>query len=99
VISSSQGLYLYTNTKKRTHTNTKHPCPEWDSKTEYALDCSATVTGICFSLVELICPSSNGSTVSVLAFCSCVSLWLVSDFLMQLLRPSLNSLLYSFNFL
>jgi hypothetical protein len=31
VISSSQGLYLYTNTEKRTHnTNTKHPCPEWD---------------------------------------------------------------------
>jgi hypothetical protein len=25
-------LYLYTNTEKRTHnTNTKHPCPEWDS--------------------------------------------------------------------
>jgi hypothetical protein len=33
VISSSQGLYLYTITKKRTHnTNTKHPCPERDSK-------------------------------------------------------------------
>jgi hypothetical protein len=33
VISSSQGMYLYTNTEKRTHThrNTKHPCPEWDS--------------------------------------------------------------------
>jgi hypothetical protein len=32
VISSLQGLYLYTNTEKRTHnTNTKHPCPEWDS--------------------------------------------------------------------
>jgi hypothetical protein len=29
VISSSQGLYVYTNTN--THTNTKHPCPEWDS--------------------------------------------------------------------
>jgi hypothetical protein len=29
MISSSQGLYLYTNTEKRTHdTNTKHPCPE-----------------------------------------------------------------------
>jgi hypothetical protein len=28
VISSSQGLYLYTNTEKRIHnTNTKHPCP------------------------------------------------------------------------
>jgi hypothetical protein len=27
VISFSQGLYLYTNTEKRTHnTNTKHPC-------------------------------------------------------------------------
>jgi hypothetical protein len=25
MISSSQGLYLYTNTEKRTHTNTKHP--------------------------------------------------------------------------
>jgi hypothetical protein len=35
VISSSQGLYLYTNTEKRAraHTNTKHPCPEWDSNT------------------------------------------------------------------
>jgi hypothetical protein len=31
VISSSQGLYLYINTEKRTHTNTKHPCPGWDS--------------------------------------------------------------------
>jgi hypothetical protein len=31
VISSSQGLFLYTNTEKRTYTNTKHPCPEWDS--------------------------------------------------------------------
>jgi hypothetical protein len=32
VISSSQDLYVYTNTEKRTHnTNTKHPCPEWDS--------------------------------------------------------------------
>jgi hypothetical protein len=30
VISSSLGLYLYTNTEKRTHnTNTEHPCPEW----------------------------------------------------------------------
>jgi hypothetical protein len=29
VISSSQGLYLYTNTEKRIHNiNTKHPCPE-----------------------------------------------------------------------
>jgi hypothetical protein len=28
VISSSQGIYLYTNTEKRTHTNTKHACPE-----------------------------------------------------------------------
>jgi hypothetical protein len=31
VISSSQGFYMYKNTEKRTHTNTKHPCPEWDS--------------------------------------------------------------------
>jgi hypothetical protein len=32
VISSSQGLYLYTNTEKRTHnTNTKHSCPRQDS--------------------------------------------------------------------
>jgi hypothetical protein len=31
VISSSQGLYLYRNTEKRTYTNTKHPCPEWGS--------------------------------------------------------------------
>jgi hypothetical protein len=29
VISSSQGLYLYKNTEKRTHnTNTTLPCPE-----------------------------------------------------------------------
>jgi hypothetical protein len=33
VISSSQSLYLYTNTEKHTHnTKTKHPCKEWDSK-------------------------------------------------------------------
>jgi hypothetical protein len=32
VISSSQGLYLFTNTEKHTYTNTKHSCPEWDSK-------------------------------------------------------------------
>jgi hypothetical protein len=32
VISSSQGLYLYTNTEKRKqNTNTKYPCPEWVS--------------------------------------------------------------------
>jgi hypothetical protein len=32
VISSSQGLGLYTNTEKRTYnTNTKHPCPECES--------------------------------------------------------------------
>jgi hypothetical protein len=31
VISSSQGLYLYTNTEKRTHTNTKRPYPGWYS--------------------------------------------------------------------
>jgi hypothetical protein len=31
VISSSQGLYLYTNIEKRTHTHTKHPCSECDS--------------------------------------------------------------------
>jgi hypothetical protein len=31
VISSSQGLYLYTNTEKPIYTNTKHPCPELDS--------------------------------------------------------------------
>jgi hypothetical protein len=31
VISSSQVLYLYTNTEKRAHNaNTKHPSPEWD---------------------------------------------------------------------
>jgi hypothetical protein len=35
VISSPQGLYLYTNIEKRTHTiNTKYPCPEWDSNTQ-----------------------------------------------------------------
>jgi hypothetical protein len=57
VISSSQGLYLYTNTEKRTHnTNTKHQCPEWDSNprswrpranTVHSLYRSATVTGCC----------------------------------------------------
>jgi hypothetical protein len=32
VISSSQGLYLYTNTEKRTHNkNTNRPCPVRDS--------------------------------------------------------------------
>jgi hypothetical protein len=32
VISSSQGLYLYIKTEKRTHnTNTKHSYPGWDS--------------------------------------------------------------------
>jgi hypothetical protein len=30
VISSSQGLYLYTNKEKRTYTN-RHPYPEWNS--------------------------------------------------------------------
>jgi hypothetical protein len=36
VISSSQDLYLYTNTEKRTHnTNTKHPCQEWDSNPRF----------------------------------------------------------------
>jgi hypothetical protein len=39
VISSSQGLYLYTNTEKRTHThtNTNHPCPGWDSNRQSRL--------------------------------------------------------------
>jgi hypothetical protein len=55
VISLSQGLYLYTNTEKRTHnTNTIHPCHSGiqthcptsaHAKTVHALDCSATVTG------------------------------------------------------
>jgi hypothetical protein len=56
VISLSQGLYLYTNTEKRTHTNTTHPIP-WvrfeptiaaseRAKTVHALDRSATVTVI-----------------------------------------------------
>jgi hypothetical protein len=53
VISSSQGLYLYTNTEN-TYTNTKHPCPEWDSNTRtqlpserrHASDRSASVTGV-----------------------------------------------------
>jgi hypothetical protein len=36
VISSSQCLYLYTNTEKRTHnTNTKHQFREWDSSTRF----------------------------------------------------------------
>jgi hypothetical protein len=30
VISSSQGLYLYTKRNAHIHTSTKHPCPEWD---------------------------------------------------------------------
>jgi hypothetical protein len=37
VISSSQGLYLHTNTEKRTHTNTTHPCPDWDSNSRSQL--------------------------------------------------------------
>jgi hypothetical protein len=41
VISSSQGLYLYTNTEKythtHTHTNTKHICPGWDSNPRFRL--------------------------------------------------------------
>jgi hypothetical protein len=55
VISSSQGLYLYTNTEKRTYnTNTKQPCPEEDSnpqsrrsreRRQFMPDRSATVTG------------------------------------------------------
>jgi hypothetical protein len=46
VISSSQGLYLYTNTEKRTHTNTKPTIPASERvKKVHALDRSATVTG------------------------------------------------------
>jgi hypothetical protein len=54
VISSSQGLYLYTNTQKRTYkTNHKHPCCEWFEPTVpasarvkrvHVLDRSATAT-------------------------------------------------------
>jgi hypothetical protein len=39
VISSSQGLYLYTNRKTHTRTHTKHPCPEWDSNPRSRLPC------------------------------------------------------------
>jgi hypothetical protein len=57
VISSSQGFYLYTNTERTHNTNTKHPCPEWDSNPRPRslreqrqlmpyLDRSATVTGL-----------------------------------------------------
>jgi hypothetical protein len=53
VISSSQGLYLYTNTEKRTHTHTQTlnieptiPASE-RAKTVHVLDLSATVTGAC----------------------------------------------------
>jgi hypothetical protein len=36
VIGSSQSLYLHTNTEKRTHnTNTKHPCPHWDTNPRF----------------------------------------------------------------
>jgi hypothetical protein len=66
VISSSQGLYLYTNTEKRAHnTNTKHPCPEWAveptvpvstlAKTVHALDRSAAVTGTVDLFLQNLC--------------------------------------------
>jgi hypothetical protein len=37
VISSSQDLYMYTYTEKRTQTNAKHPCPEWNSNPRFRL--------------------------------------------------------------
>jgi hypothetical protein len=55
VISPSQGLYLYINTEKRTHTHTlnihalygirTHGTTSERAKTVHALDSSATVTG------------------------------------------------------
>jgi hypothetical protein len=64
LISSSQGFYLYTNTEKRPHTNTKHPCPEWDSnqrsrlpseQTVHALDRFATVTDNLWLYINSTC--------------------------------------------
>jgi hypothetical protein len=57
VISSSQGLYLYTNTEKRTYTHKHQTSMPWvwfeptipaseRAKTVHALDSSATVTGL-----------------------------------------------------
>jgi hypothetical protein len=54
VISSSQGLYLYTNTEKRTYTHKHQTSMPWvgfkpmipaseQAKTLHAVDCSATV--------------------------------------------------------
>jgi hypothetical protein len=67
VISSSQGLYLYRNTEKRTYTH-KHQTPmPWvgleptipaseRAKTVHALDRSATVTGLCRDILpEFYC--------------------------------------------
>jgi hypothetical protein len=61
VISSSQGLCLYRNTKK-THTYTKHlfPCVRFEptipaserAKTVHALDRSTTVTGSCLHIIS-----------------------------------------------
>jgi hypothetical protein len=54
VISSSQGLYLYTNTDKRTYTNIhalsgiRTHDPGFRAKTVHALDRSAVVTGRTF---------------------------------------------------
>jgi hypothetical protein len=50
VISSSQGLSTCTQTQKNAHiytfihTNTKHPCPEWDSNPRFRLPWPANVT-------------------------------------------------------
>jgi hypothetical protein len=68
VISSSQDLYLYTNTEKRTNnTNTKHPWPEWDSASAWEkilhaldLDRSATVTLYNSSLFIIVCRRNIG---------------------------------------
>jgi hypothetical protein len=41
VINSLQGLYLYTNTEKRTH---RHPCLEWDSNPQSGFQASEDST-------------------------------------------------------
>jgi hypothetical protein len=57
--------------KKKTHTDTKHPCPEWDSnprsrlseraKTVHALDRSTTVTGRLASTMAISLRQGSGS--------------------------------------
>jgi hypothetical protein len=83
VISSSQGLYLYTNTEKRTHTNTKHPCSGLDSNPRSRLpserrQCSQ-VSQVIFSFPIFwlkFCMNSRISSRSWCTFCSTISVWL-----------------------